>query len=256
MEPCFSYIDQIGELPVSDHRITIESLNRGLDYIIQSDKDVSEPTEIRCLIKELTDLKNDLYSHLQGKLILEDKYDTEEFQKVKYDIRSTIGKVADTMIHFKEQQEKVNILEDKYHTALKDTDSSMTKISDFIDFLHVLDVKHNDIDSTDIVKSIKRLSESIKDSSQIKEIQGEYERELYILKYYLHHWIKPLNGGNIGNTCSMCLQRSVDTYLEPCGHTGCKGCIEKVKSDPQSDLYGNCFICRTRVLRTHNLYFS
>ena len=39
MESSFSYIDQIGNLPVSDHRITIETLSRGMDHIIESDDD-------------------------------------------------------------------------------------------------------------------------------------------------------------------------------------------------------------------------
>ena len=156
----------------------------------------------------------------------------------------------DMMIQFKEQQEKVNQLEVDWHKSLKETESSISKVTDFIDFLHVLDVKHSEIDSDDLVKQIKILGDAIKESSKTKIVQGEYERELYLLKYYLHHWIKPLNGGNIGNTCSMCLQKPVDTVLSPCGHTGCSECIAKV------GLEGICFICRGSIGRSHKIYFN
>ena len=248
MESSYSYIDQLSEPSSYDCSTPINTLNRSMDDIIK--ESVSEPTETRKLIHDLTNLKNDLYSNLQGNLILEDKYDTDEFQKIKENIGSSIGIVVDIMTKFRKQQSEVQRLEKLYHKELMDTESSISKITDFIDFLHVLDVKHKDIDSKEIVKMIKRLGDAIKRSSSVEKIQAEYERELYVFKYYLHHWIKPLNGGNIGNTCSMCLQKPVDTFLNPCGHTGCSDCVAKIGGG------GICFICRSHVMRSHKIYFS
>jgi len=214
-----------------------------------------EPSSARKLMNELTDLKNELYSYLQGNLIAEDKYDTEEFKGTKKDIDASLETVATTMGKFRAQRDKVHKLEDKYHRALQVTDTSISKVTDFIDFLHVLDVKHDDVEEdtlTDIIKSIKRLGDAIKGSSQIKAAQHEYETELYALKYYIQHFLKPLNGGNIGSTCSLCLQKPVDTFLDPCGHTACSGCIEKV----HDEFHSNCFICRTKIARSRKIYFS
>ena len=58
----------------------------------------------------------------------------------------------------------------------------------------------------------------------------------------------------MGNTCSLCLQRNVDTYMQPCGHTGCSECIKKLK-DKMGDYDCNCFICRKRVEKFGVLYF-
>ena len=77
---------------------------------------------------------------------------------------------------------------------------------------------------------------------------------MYILKYYLHHFIKKMNHGNIGSTCSLCLQKPVDTFLNPCGHTGCKECIETLKKR-EGEYNTNCFLCRQRVNSFHKIYF-
>jgi len=217
-----------------------------------------EPSSARKLMNELTNLKNELYSYLQGNLIAEDKYDTEAFKETKKEIDASLETVAITMGKFQAQQAKVQVLEDSYHAHLKVNDTSISKVTDFIDFLHVLDVKHDDVGKdtlTDIIKSIKGLGDAIKGSSKIKAAQHEYETELYTLKYYLQHFIKPLNGGNIGSTCSLCLQKPVDTFLEPCGHTGCSGCIGKVHNDSHSPT-SSCFICRTKIARSRKIYFS
>ena len=249
----FAYIDQSwSQGQAQDCSSVIESLNRNLDTR-EMLNETNGPSEARKLIHDLTDLKNELYSYLQGTLVAEDKYESDEFKETKKIIESTVKQVADTMDLFQKQKDKVNQLEEVYHEALKVASTSVTEISNFIEFLHGLDVKHSDHSIiTKIVKLIRELGDEIKGSSRIKETQTEYEKELYVLKYYLHHFIKPLNGGNIGSTCSLCLQKPVDTFLEPCGHTGCTGCIGKIKDEFDS----NCFICRTKISRSRKIYFS
>ena len=249
----FAYIDQSwSSSPSSD--TVIESLNKKLDMhtLLNENK---EPSEARKIMNELTDLKNELYSYLQGDLIVEDKYETEDFMETRKNIDASLETVASTMAKFKEQRDKVQKLEEEYHLALLVVDASISKVTDFIDFLHVLDVKHGDIagkDITDIIAAIKRLGDAIRSSTKVKTTQQAYETELYTLKYYLQHFIKPLNGGNIGSMCSLCLQKPVDTFLDPCGHTGCSGCIGKVHDEFDS----NCFICRTKIARSRKIYFS
>ena len=248
----FAYIDQSWS-PGPNSDTVIESLNKKLDMhaLLNENK---EPSEARTLMNELTDLKNELYSYLQGNLIVEDKYETEDFKETRKNIDASLETVASTMAKFKEQRHKVQKLEDKYHRTLQVADTSISLVTDFIDFLHVMDVKHDDVatDLTDIIKDIKCLGDAIRSSTKVTTAQREYETELYTLKYYLQHFIKPLNGGNIGSTCSLCLQKPVDTFLEPCGHTGCSGCIVKVHDEYDS----NCFICRTKIARSRKIYFS
>ena len=253
----FAYIDQQWS-PTQDCGNVIESLSRKLD-VHEMLNEGKEPSEARKLMNELTDLKNELYSYLQGDLIVDDKYDTEAFKETKKEIDASIETVATTMGKFRAQRDKVKEIEDSYHAHLQVNETSVSKVTDFIDFLHVLDVKHasvNDDNLTDLVKSIKCLGDAIKGSSKIKSAQREYETELYILKYYLQHFIKPLNGGNVGSTCALCLQKPVDTFLDPCGHTGCSGCIEKVHGESNSNYTPSCFICRTKITRSRKIYFS
>ena len=64
--------------------------------------------------------------------------------------------------------------------------------------------------------------------------------------------IKKLNKLNITNTCPTCLTNPVNIYFNPCGHTLCDDCYERISSDNEK----KCFLCRMRVMNKHPLYFS
>ena len=67
-------------------------------------------------------------------------------------------------------------------------------------------------------------------------------------KYYFEI-IKIINNFNMGNTCSICVERTVDSFLNPCGHTACNICIEKMNN------LNGCFICRMPIINTKKLYY-
>ena len=48
--------------------------------------------------------------------------------------------------------------------------------------------------------------------------------------------------------------KPVDTFLNPCGHTGCEDCIKKLK-EREGEYNTNCFLCRQRVNSFHKIYF-
>ena len=54
--------------------------------------------------------------------------------------------------------------------------------------------------------------------------------------------LKKINNGNVGNTCSLCLQNPVNKYFNPCGHTACDKCIDHLY-EKSEDVYNvNCFL--------------
>jgi hypothetical protein len=53
---------------------------------------------------------------------------------------------------------------------------------------------------------------------------------------------------NSFRACSICLNKEVDSYFVPCGHTFCSQCIKKNN--------GDCFICRKKVLTVNSLFYS
>ena len=99
------------------------------------------------------------------------------------------------------------------------------------------------------------LSEKLAEKDTTKAIKKKYQKDLYIIQMYLHLFVKPINGANTGNTCSLCLQNPVDTFFNPCGHTGCGECIGKLQGLSRNYVM-NCPLCRKNVSTTHKLYFS
>jgi len=107
-------------------------------------------------------------------------------------------------------------------------------------------------DIVEIQRKIVKVAESIEARDKTKVLKDAYLKELAILKLYIHTFFKEINGINVGNTCSLCLQRPVTKYLNPCGHTGCSECLEKMG---ESSYTTHCFLCRKRVDSYHPLYF-
>jgi hypothetical protein len=60
--------------------------------------------------------------------------------------------------------------------------------------------------------------------------------------------------------CMICLTRNVDTFMNPCGHTGCSECIKRHLYDHHNTAYSrqkrNCFICKTNVVSINKIYYS
>ena len=63
-----------------------------------------------------------------------------------------------------------------------------------------------------------------------------------------------LNKGNVGNTCSLCLTNNVKFYFNPCGHTCCEECLNKMGSQLRLQ-DTKCVFCRKNIYETKKLYY-
>lgn len=202
------------------------------------------------IMKIKSEFQNYLSDHFEEITDEQEKDITEHKSKIENGLQS----IHTLMEEFDKQQRKVMELEEKYKKSIESIQSDSMKINEFSDFVTKINKKYKDIKIDEISKPIVSLCETIKDNSENLKLKQEYHKELYILKYYFQHFIKKINQGNIGSTCSLCIQQPVDTFLNPCGHTACSGCIEKLK-EREGEYNINCFICRQRVNSFHKLYF-
>ena len=161
--------------------------------------------------------------------------------KIK-EIDSQIEPVYKIMESFQNQQEKMIQSENNYKESYKKCKKDLNKISEFKEFAMSINTKYKDVDSNKINQVILEIVEKINEDNKSHQLKQEYLKENYIYNYYLQKLIKYINGVNVGNTCSICLQKKVDTFLDPCGHTACSDCVEILKG--KDDYNCNCFICR------------
>ena len=55
--------------------------------------------------------------------------------------------------------------------------------------------------------------------------------------------------------CPLCLSEPLDSFVNPCGHTGCKKClIKSIQGNNNSNMNLNCPICRKSISCINPLY--
>ena len=74
--------------------------------------------------------------------------------------------------------------------------------------------------------------------------------------------IKKVNNFNQCNICPLCFEKTVDHFIDPCGHTFCKDCIQKLRKNKELDLYeigrndnSQCCFCKEKIKTIRQLYF-
>tara|TARA_B100001123_G_C15187869_1_gene978060 strand:+ start:242 stop:967 length:726 start_codon:yes stop_codon:yes gene_type:complete len=202
-------------------------------------------------IKEVFQIKEDLINDLTNNKLEMKNIDIKEHEEkiIKFN-----DSFKDLLVFFKKQQDLVLKKEQDLKEYYDKLELDSEKLTDFTKFLADINNKYKDFEATSINQSILEVSKKIKENSKGENYKKEYEKELYILNYYFNNFLKTVNNGNLGTTCSLCLQRNVDTYMNPCGHTGCSQCINELK-ERMGEYNCNCFICRKKVIKFNALYF-
>ena len=202
-------------------------------------------------IKEVFQVKEDLIHDLNNNKLEMKNIDIKEHEEkiIKFN-----DSFKDLLVFFKKQQDLVLKKEQDLKEYYDKLEVDSKKLTDFTKFLADINNKYKDFEATSINQSILEVSKKIKENSKGENYKKEYEKELYLLNYYFNNFLKTVNNGNLGSTCSLCLQRNVDTYMNPCGHTGCSQCINELK-ERMGEYNCNCFICRKKVIKFNALYF-
>jgi len=219
-----------------------------------SNLNMTQQSEFTEDVETIMKIKSEFQNYLTDVFLEKDDLNDKNFLDHQKKIEDGLESIHALMKSFDDQQKKVIDLEDRYKKSIESIQSDSLKLNDFSSFVTNINKKYKDIKVDEINKPIAKLCEEIKENTENLNLKNEYQKELYILKYYLHHFIKKINHGNIGSTCSLCLQKPVDTFLNPCGHTGCEDCIKKLK-ERQGEYNTNCFLCRQRVNSCHKIYF-
>jgi hypothetical protein len=205
-------------------------------------------------VKEILNIYRDL-TLLDTFEIPEDYKDDKEVNEHLEKINKFIELFKTIKDNLLKQNEKTLILQTEYKKMDDKLQDDIQKVSDFKEFALSINTKYKDLDTEKLNQNILEITKKIKDSNN-DEIKKKLLKENHILNLYLYKFIKEINSCNNGSTCSLCLQRQVDTFMEPCGHTGCSECIEILKNRSGGEYNCNCFLCRKNVIKFHRLYFT
>ena len=177
------------------------------------------------------------------------------------EIKELITKIQGLTPTFQKIQDELSEIDKQYKDEIKDIKKKVESIDSMISFLR--QISYSTIEETEIkpiVDQMKQISEKIINNETITKLRESYinkRKELYPHLCLM----KQLNQWNTANMCPICFKNPVSHFMNPCGHTGCKECLDKNRRImnqgqlPQSELSFECAFCRTQISSMKPLFF-
>jgi hypothetical protein len=149
----------------------------------------------------------------------------------------------------------------EYDNCIKSIDTLNQKTKDIEDKLHQFQYLHSSllevderfstvISSTEELSNLKQLViEDLETQLASTSIDKDRLEALIMSLCTTYNIIRTTPFVHI---CPICMTNSVDTFLDPCGHTICKECV----SNKVCNSNKFCFMCRTPVRGIRPLYYS
>ena len=212
-------------------------------------------------ISEIKELKENVLNILLEK----SNYDDDEYNDIDYEnkeIDDFCNDIDKYNNEFKVIQEELGRADESLKKEIAIVDSNLKKIDYFIDFIEKL----NDIDLEDknhLIQNIKNLSKKLSNTETFTKAKKYYVLQRKKLLKYIYLF-KKINKWNVANICTICLGKPVDHFIDPCGHTFCKGCLEshfKLKDINDLRIFSKrnnyrCPVCREGpIISAKPLYF-
>ena len=215
---------------------------------------------------KMVELKELLLDLIQGKeeidLTEEEKEEKEGGDEDKKEMDTIVERIKKFIQEFIQLQDKLNQINERFQIEIRLLQQNISTIENMISFLQKLPNEHKDETiMKSIIDSMNQLSQKILKNEKIKGIKEEYVQQRKEVEKYIY-FIKKLNNFNQCNICPVCFTKTVDHFIDPCGHTFCRDCIQSLKKSPELDLYeigrndnSQCCICRERIKTIRPLYF-
>ena len=214
------------------------------------------------IIHDIIQLKDCVFKILHN----ESDYDDEEYNDCNYENKEIDG-IIENIEKFSDEfgkiQKEIYEVDKELTQEINNIKSNIEKLDTMIEFINKLNIDPENKLMEDIVVNIKKLSNTVSKTENFEKLKKKYVEKRKQLNKYLYLFRK-INKWNFSNMCPICLSNSIDHYLDPCGHTLCKECIEqnaKMNNQNQNqeniDSFTNntqCPICRVFIQKSKPLF--
>ena len=184
----------------------------------QENEDITEIIKIKNGIINILNNTDDIFEE-NGSGVTENDEDTDIFNKLTEDY----DKFCE---NYKKEQSKYFDLEKNFNIEITNSKNNIKKLDMIVNFM-------------------KEFDEEV-----CPDGLTENNSRKMVNKYL--SFIKKINKLNTANVCPLCLSNAVNIYLNPCGHTCCDSCYEKLETNHEN----KCFLCRCKIMQKNSLYFS
>ena len=210
----------------------------------RENENITEIIKIKNGIINILNNNDDIFEE-NGSGVTENEDDTDIFNKLIEDYDKFYE-------NYKKEQSKYFECEKNFNIEITNSKNNIKKLDMIVNFMKEFDKDVCPDGLTEnIVGNMKILSKNIEENSRIADIRKEYINSRKMITKYLS-FIKKMNKLNTANVCPLCLSNTVNIYLNPCGHTCCDSCYEKLETNHEK----KCFLCRCKIMQKNPLYFS
>ena len=209
-------------------------------------------------VSEIKSMKTNILDILSKRSDFKDEdYDDEKYENKEID--ELYAKIITINHEFKIYQDKLYTAELNLKSEIDNLNSNIKKLENFITFLESLSsIEYCEIKP--LIENINDLSSKLSNLESFKKAKKEYATERKnILKYI--YFLRKVNKMNVTNMCVVCMEEQVKHFINTCGHTFCKKCLEnhlEMEDIDNTDTISNdkkCPVCRKYVLNVSPLYF-
>tara|TARA_B100000212_G_scaffold321702_1_gene280491 strand:+ start:622 stop:1527 length:906 start_codon:yes stop_codon:yes gene_type:complete len=190
--------------------------------------------------------------------IQETECDLDDFEPEPEIKKNPVKEFRNSLENFKKEfldlQSKFIVIDKKLKEESKKTDKDIRNLEKMIDFINNLDESYTDTEEMKtIFDNIVELSNKIKSNNNLKSAKRDYVR-IRIEMNDCFSIIKSINNLNISNTCSLCLTNKVEIFIDPCGHSFCTNCKDRLIQYEGGITDTNCPTCRGYIRDFKSLY--
>ena len=249
------------ESPVNDG--TEDNITIGPDYYnltqfnnLDNLNNLNNKEPVHCINTIYTDsliIKENILNIIQKKdeiiVIDNEQYKNKEIDEI-------VTKIESFIPEFKKLQEELSELLQEYIKNAEKSKKDVQTIEKSVDFMKsVADDYDKDESVKEIVDKLNKYSESILKNEKLSEIREKYINKRKELNSYIY-FIQKINKWNVCNMCPMCFSNKIDSFCDPCGHTGCKDCFDKQSITTEGTIHSKrCPFCREYIADIKPLYF-
>ena len=217
-------------------------------------------------IIKMLELKGETISIINGREDFDLTEDEQSEIKIseKEEINDFINKVKNYIEKFQKLQTELNESNELFQKETEKLKKYMSTTDSMIEFIKKIPEEQKDQENVKtIIKQMDILSKNIMNNETMKTIRKNYVEKRKESENIIG-LIRQLNQLNQTNICPLCFTKTVDHFIDPCGHTFCKNCLEqhlKINNEENDlNMVNNqydkkCCFCRTVVRSAKPLYF-
>jgi len=192
--------------------------------------------------------ENETYNRI--KLILDTNLNKTDLNLIEQEIKDkySVDKLNDSITTFKNEIIKLyeirSKLENEYTLTKNKLNIFTDQIQSLIKSVDDINLKTNNNDDSFKNDLLNKLNE-YKFIINIESIQLELQKVTAEL-YYLHSSISSYLSIQHPCICTICLESKIEYFIDPCGHTLCTNCKNKMND--------TCYYCRSKINIIRKLY--